>query len=75
MQTTFIGQDKYIVCGARYYRVTEASEDAATQAEWADKILAAPAVTFANGRNSHDAAGEVLERAEDVLLDHMVIIV
>jgi len=74
MQTTYIGQEKFIVRGARHFRITEASEDAATQAEWADKVLAAPAVIWQNGRNSHEAAGEILNQAEDVLLDHMVLL-
>lgn len=74
MQTTYIGQEKFIVRGGRHFRATEASEDAATQAECAEKVLAAPAVTWQNGRNSHETAGEILERAEDVLLDHMVLL-
>lgn len=74
MQTTYIGQEKFIVRGARHFRATEASMNAATQAEWAEKILAAPAITWQNGRNSHEAAGEILERAEDVLLDHMALL-
>ena len=73
MQTTYIGQDKFIVRGARCFRMAERSADAATEAEWADKILAAPAVVFPNGRNSHETAGEVLERAEDILIEYLVI--
>lgn len=73
MQTTYIGQEKVIVRGARYFRMTERSADAATEAEWADKVLAAPAVTYQNGRNSHEVAGEVLERAEDALIGHLLV--
>jgi len=74
MQTTYIGQDKYIVRGMRCFRITDASAEAATQAEWADKVLAAPAVIWPNGRDSHEAAGDALSRAEDVLLDYMVLV-
>lgn len=73
MQTTYIGQEKVIVRGARYFRMTEQSADAATEAEWADKVLTAPAVTYQNGRNSHEVAGEVLDRAEDALIGHLLV--
>ncbi|KAB1444175.1 hypothetical protein [Bordetella bronchiseptica] len=73
MQTTYIGQEKVIVRGARYFRITERSADAATEAEWADKVLAAPAVTYQNGRNSHEVAGEVLDRAEDALIGYLLV--
>ncbi len=74
MQTTYIGQEKFIVRNGQHFRATEASRDAATQAEWAESILAAPAVIWQNGRNSHEVAGEILERAEDVLLDHAALV-
>lgn len=73
MQTTYIGQLKVIVRGARYFRITEESADAATQAEWADGVLAKPSVTYPNGRNSHEAAGEILDKAEDTLIDYLVV--
>lgn len=73
MQTTYIGQTKFIVRGARHFRITERSADAATEAEWADKVLSAPAVTYLNGRNSHEVAGEVLDSAEDALIDYLVV--
>lgn len=74
MQTTYIGQQKFIVRNGQHFRYTEASVDAATQAEWANRVLSAPAVTYPNGRDSHEAAGEVLERAENVLLDHAALV-
>lgn len=43
------------------------------QIAWAKKVLAAPAVTYPNGRNSHDAAGEVLEQYEDEIIDYTAI--
>lgn len=73
MKTVWLGQEKYIVRGGRHFAITEESSDAAVQAEWADSILSRPAVTYQNGRNSHQVAGEVLEQAEDVLLDYLVI--
>ena len=73
MKTVWLGQHKFIVQGARHFRITEKSADAATQAEWADSVLDQPAVIYQNGRNSHEVAGEVLEQAEDVLLDYLVV--
>ncbi|QRE00438.1 hypothetical protein [Burkholderia phage BCSR52] len=74
MKTTYIGQLKVIVRGGRYFRITETSSDSATQAEWADGVLSKPAVTYPNGRNSHEAAGEVLDKAEDALIDYLLIV-
>jgi hypothetical protein len=75
MQTTYIGEQKVIVRGGRYFRLTEESADAATQAEWADGVLAKPAVMYPNGRNSHEAAGDVLDKAEDALIDYLLLVV
>lgn len=74
MQTTYVGPMKLIVRGGRYFRITDESAEVATQAKWADKVLAQPAVTYQNGRNSHEVAGEILDKAEDVLLDYMVFV-
>ncbi|WP_257820204.1 hypothetical protein [Burkholderia glumae] len=71
---TYIGQFKVIVRGGRHFRITERSLDAATQAEWADGVLAAPAVVYPNGKNSHEAAGEVLDKAEDELIAYLLLI-
>lgn len=73
MLTTYIGQNEFIKRGGRIFRVTEESTDAATSAEWADGILARENVQFPNGRMSHEAANEVLEKAEDTLLDYLCI--
>jgi hypothetical protein len=73
MKTTWIGQTKVIVRGARYFRLTEESGEAAVQAEWADGVLAKPAVNFPNGRDSHEVAGEVLDKAEDALIAYLVV--
>jgi hypothetical protein len=72
IRTTFIGQDKVIVFGGRYFRNTERARDAACQAEWARGVLANPSVTYQNGRESHEVASEVLEKAEDTLIGYMV---
>lgn len=74
MQTTYIGQLKVIVRGGRYFRLTEKSVDAAKQAEWADGVLSRPNVKYPNGRFSHEAAAEILERAEDTLIDYLLIV-
>ena len=43
------------------------------QAEWAQGILSSECVIFQNGRPSHEVALEVLELAEDELLDDYAI--
>ncbi|EPH5795442.1 hypothetical protein ACS2R3_002951 [Pseudomonas aeruginosa] len=73
MQTTYIGQDKFIQRGGRIFRITEQSADAATSAEWADGVLARENVQLPNGRMSHEVANEVLEKAEDTLLDFLCV--
>jgi hypothetical protein len=40
------------------------------QVKWAEGILAAPAVTFPNGRNSHEVAREKLADYQDDLSDY-----
>lgn len=43
------------------------------QIKWARGVLAAPSVTYQNGRESHACANEVLERSEDALINYMAI--
>lgn len=74
MQKVFIGQTKVIVHGGRYFRHCEGSEELVSDAEWAAKVLKAPDVIYPNGRSSHVVAGEVLDRAEDGLLEFMVLV-
>lgn len=45
--------------------------NAVAQIEWAYGVLAKPAVTYPNGRDSHEVAGECLDMHEDILLDHL----
>lgn len=71
MQTTFIGQSKLIVYGGRYFEHCDQAAEHVTQAEWAQGVLSRPAVTYENGRNSHVVAGEVLDTAEDGLIDYL----
>jgi hypothetical protein len=73
MQTTYIGQNKFIQRSGRIFTITEQSADAATGAEWADGVLARESVQFPDGRMSHEVANEVLERAEDTLLDYLCV--
>lgn len=44
------------------------------QVSWAEGVLSAPAVTYPNGRNSHEVAGELIEgyrtELEDYELEH-----
>ena len=73
MQTFQIGQKEFIKRGGRTFLITEESADAATNAEWADGILARENVKFPNGRMSHEVANEVQEKAEDTLLDFLCV--
>ena len=73
MQTTFVGSTKFIQRGGRLFQLCDEAAEAATSAEWADKILSAPAITFPNGRSSHEVAGEVLDKAEDALIDFLCV--
>ncbi len=54
----------------RTFRDCDDARNAAMQVEWAQGVLAAPTVTYQNGRNSHEVASEVLEQFEDVLIDY-----
>lgn len=71
MQTTYIGQTKLIFHGGRYFADCDDARGHVMNAEWAQGVLAAPAVTFPNGRDSHEVAGEVLDKAEDELIDFL----
>lgn len=52
----------------REYHDSENVRFSAGQIVWARKILAAPNVVYQNGKHSHDAAGAILESAEDYLI-------
>ena len=73
MQTTYIGQEKFIQRGGRVFRITDQSTEAATTAEWADGVLSRENVQYPNGRMSHEVANEMLEQAEDTLLDYLCV--
>lgn len=53
--------------------INERSKDAIVQAEWADDVLKRTNVQFENGRWSHEAAGEILDKAEHVLVEYLVV--
>jgi hypothetical protein len=72
MEKTWVGEKKVIKALGRIFEDTEQANDAAVQLEWANKILASPAVIYPNGRDSHEVAGEVLDKAEDVLLEYQL---
>lgn len=69
MRTTWYGEQKVIRALDREFAYTEESHNAVVQAEWARGVLAQPAVVYPNGRNSHVVAGEVLDKAEDELIE------
>ena len=73
MQTTYVGQEKFIQRGGRIFRSTDESAEAATSANWADGVLSRENVHYPNGRMSHDVAGEGLEKAEDALLEYLCV--
>jgi hypothetical protein len=68
MQTVWIGGTELIQYKGRYFALS--GKGAVMQLEWAHNTLDKPAVTFQNGRNSHEAALEVLDKAEDELIEH-----
>jgi hypothetical protein len=72
VQTAYVGQAKLIQRNGCFYQITDESREAVVQAEWAEGVLSRPAVVYANGRSSHDVANEVLEAAEDGLIDYLV---
>ena len=51
------------------------SEFAISEINWANKILSNPSVVWPNGRDSHDVAGEILDRAEDALISYLCLTV
>ncbi len=53
----------------RLFKPCDEARNAVMQIQWARGVLAAPAVTYQNGRDSHEVAGEVIEQHEDELLD------
>lgn len=59
----------------RTFRSTEESRFAIGQIQWAEGILSRANVRFQNGRQSHEAANEVIEQNEDVLIDHLCLVV
>lgn len=69
MQTTWYGEQKVIKALDREFTYTEESHNAVVQAEWALGVLAQPSVVYLNGRDSHVVAGEVLDKAEDELIE------
>ena len=69
----YAGIHKFISYDRRLYFICEATLDAATQAEWAKDVLKRNNVQFNNGRWSHEAAGEILDKAEAVLLNYLVV--
>ena len=72
-EDTYFGEDRMFVRvgTCHVYPRNEATEEAVCQMEWAMAKLDEPAVTFQNGRSSHEVAGEVVDQYEDVLLDHL----
>lgn len=73
MKYAYAGIHKFISHKDRLYFICEATLDAATQAEWAEDVLKRANVQFDNGRWSHEAAGEILDKAEGVLLNYLVV--
>lgn len=71
MERVYVGQIKLISFDGRYFKDCDAAANAVLNAEWAKGILAAPAVTFPNGKKSHEVANIELDRAEDTLLDYL----
>lgn len=75
VQSVYVGQDKLLMFRGQYFADTPEAADAIRNVQWANHILKQPATTFQNGRDSHEVAGEELEKAEDTLLDYMRLVV
>lgn len=73
MKFAYAGLHKFLTRNERLYFICERSQDAIVQAEWADDVLKRTNVQFENGRWSHEAAGEILDKAEDVLVQYLVV--
>lgn len=72
MKTTWMGEQK-LICTSNprlFYAHCDESAHAYSTKEWAEKILAAPAVQWKAG-DSHEIANRELERAEDQLIDYI----
>jgi hypothetical protein len=70
VKTTYVGQEKLIAYDGRFFKFCDDAAEHVVQAEWAQGVLKAPAVIYPNGRNSIEVANEVLEKAEDGLIDY-----
>jgi len=66
MQTIEYQGRTFVDCGE--------SRHCISQIEWATKILASPAVIYQNGKDSHVAAGQVFDKAEDKLISYLCIV-
>ena len=74
MKRVYVGQVKLISFDGRYFKDCDTAVNAILNVEWAKGILAAPAVTFPNGKQSHEVANIELEKAEDTLIDYLRIV-
>ena len=70
---TYRGNNKYITRNGRLFLITERSQEAAVQAEWADSALKRENVQFDNGVWLHEAAGKILDESEDILVEYLVV--
>ena len=57
---------------ARIFSVSDDSLAAAADIKWARKILAGDDWIAPNGRSMHAIAGDVIEKAEDTLIDYLM---
>jgi hypothetical protein len=72
MQTTWRGERSVIVSGGRTWLDFDTVRHWVGQLEWAHSALMRPNETFPNGKELHECANEVIEEAEDVLLEFQV---
>lgn len=73
MKTINMGEYEFIKHGDRLFLKTDESAFAVINVEWAEGLLSRENVKFQNGRMSHDAANEVLEQSEDILLNFLCV--
>lgn len=66
----WVGEDKMIEFDGRLFAFSDEAAEHVAQADWAKTVLQRPAVIYPNGKGSHEVAGDVLDAAEDGLLEH-----
>ena len=73
MKKIMVGQTEMYERNGNVYAIWPGSTAAMEAIDWAASILAKPEYTMPNGRYSHDVAYDIIETAEDDLIDYLCI--